>query len=204
MKTIDMTGKRFGRLLVLSRAENTPKGWAQWLCRCDCGNEKVIVGTSLTRKRPTQSCGCRHRDVCIERSTKHGHATQGISPTYHSWSSMVARCTNPNNARYASYMGRGITVDPRWLEFETFLADMGEKPDGTSLGRIDNNKGYYPKNCRWETQKQQQRNRRNNRILELDGVSRTVAEWAEHLGVPVQRLHNRLHYGWSVKRTLSP
>ncbi len=100
-------------------------------------------------------------------------------------------------------MARGITVeDPRWLKFEEFLADMGEKPPNMSLGRIDNDKGYCLANCRWETVQQQARNKRSNRILELDGVRRPVVEWAEHLGIPEQTIHNRLYLEWPTEKIL--
>lgn len=204
MNPIDMTGEQLGYWTVIERAANDGHGNTCWRCRCKCGAEKVVVGTVLRDGR-SQSCGCLKRETTVERSTKHGHATAGvISPTYHSWASMVARCTNPNNKRNARYMARGITVCDRWLVFANFLSDMGEKPGGTSLGRVDNNKGYCPENCRWETTVQQARNRVNNRILEFNGESHTVTEWAIHLGVPVQRPYNRLHLGWPTERVLTP
>ena len=121
--------------------------------------KKVIVGIVL-RDRRSRSCGCLHRETCIARSTKHGHATNGISPTYHTWASMLARCDNPKNSRQPDWGGRGITVCDRWRNFRNFLADMGKEPLRRSIDRIDNDGNYEPGNCRWATTKQQRQNRR--------------------------------------------
>jgi hypothetical protein len=115
---------------------------------------------------------------------------------------MVQRCTSPNNQNYAQYGGRGVTVCDQWLTFANFLADMGDRPEGKTLDRIDNSKGYEPGNCRWATRKEQQRNRRSNRLLTHAGQTKTMAQWAEDLGVPYTRLQGRLKMGWSVDRVL--
>jgi hypothetical protein len=201
-RTIDITGQRFGRWNVLSRARNTPKGQAQWLCRCDCGTESILAGATL-RTGHSRSCGCLKREMNIKRSTKHGHATNGISPTYHSWNGMLSRCTNPSHHSYADYGERGIDVCPRWFQFQNFLADMGEKPHGTSLERKDNSLGYSPENCYWATATQQARNKRNNRILSLNGESHTLAEWAERLAMHPATLSDRLQRGWSDEKAIT-
>lgn len=159
MKAVNLVGQQFGRWTVISREPNTKQGWSTWLCHCECGNKKTLVGTVLTQGK-SRSCGCLHREMCIERSTKHGHATNGISPTYHSWASMLARCNNPNNTSYPDWGGRGIGVCERWSDFRNFLLDMGEKPPNTSIDRINNDGNYEPSNCRWATAIQQRRNRR--------------------------------------------
>ncbi len=133
----------------------------------------------------------------------HGHATNGISPTYHSWAGMTARCTNEGHRNYALYGGRGITVCDRWLSFPNFLADMGEKPRGLSLDRIDGNGNYEPSNCRWATATEQARNRSNTRTLTLNGETRPLAEWAERTGIHPATLSDRVHHGWTDERALT-
>lgn len=138
-------------------------------------------------------------------NTRHGHASRGRkTPTYLAWESMIRRCEMPSQESYPLYGGRGIKVCTRWHDFAAFLADVGEKPAGMSLDRIDGSRGYEPGNCRWATMKQQQRNRRGNRFLEHCGERLTVAEWAERVGVPSATIRSRIdRYGWTVERALT-
>jgi len=130
---------------------------------------------------------------------KHGmHETK----TYFVWRSMKARCSNPNNPYYCRYGGRGIEVCKKWNEFKGFLDDMGEKPDGLTIDRINNDKGYSKENCKWSTWKEQQRNRCSNTLLTLDGISRPVSEWAEMYGLHNNTMYGRLKRGWSHKKTI--
>jgi hypothetical protein len=155
----DIEGKRFGRLVAQIRVGRDRWGSFIWLCKCDCGNIEEIIGHYLWTGE-TQSCGCLHTDVRIEIGK--ANKTHGMTktPTYVSWNSMITRCTNINHKFYKHYGGRGITVCVSWLLFENFFADMGERPEGLTLDRRDNDKGYYKENCRWATQSQQVSNRR--------------------------------------------
>jgi hypothetical protein len=202
MQMLDLTSLTFGRWTVLSRSANTQQGQARWLCRCECGTESVLTG-SVLRGQVSRSCGCLKSERTIERNTKHGHATGGISKTYHSWAGMVARCTNPKHRSFSGYQGRGITVCERWKTFDNFLADMGEKPEGTSLERRDNDAGYTPENCVWATNHEQAINKRNNNVLEHDGRSMTAGEWATFLHMHPATLSDRLKRGWSVESALT-
>lgn len=152
---IDITGQRFERLLVLSPHHRTKSGNISWLCRCDCGAEIVVYRSSDLRKGKTKSCGCFSRWV---NSFLHATHRQTYSRTWMSWSTMTARCRSKRNKNYG---GRGITVCQRWLKFENFVADMGERPPGTSLDRINNDGNYEPSNCRWATRQQQRANQRS-------------------------------------------
>ncbi len=150
---VDMVGRRCGRLVVFRKSEViNSKGELYWVCLCDCGAEVVVNGCRL-RNGNTRSCGCVRSDA------KKTHGMTG-NATYRSWNHMKQRCYNSNNHAYYRYGGRGIKVCERWDSFESFFVDMGERPSGTSIGRLDNNCDYAPGNCRWETPKQQANNRR--------------------------------------------
>ncbi len=127
---------------------------------------------------------------------RHGHYKNGKpSPTYTSWRKMRERCNNKNDISYHNYGGRGISYDPRWEDFKNFLEDMGERPEETSLDRIDSNKDYCKNNCRWSSRKEQMRNTRNVRVLEISGKEKTMVEWSEESGVPLKTLWKRVDYG---------
>ena len=160
------SGQIFGHLKVLADL-GVAGGNRTYLCLCECGKEKKVLASNLVRGR-TRSCGCKRSKYVSEKMRKHGHAqTAGRrpSPTYSSWGSMLNRCTNPANHSYKMYGGRGILVCERWLDFENFLADMGEKPaKGMSIERLDVNGNYEPGNCVWATPKIQARNTRRSRL----------------------------------------
>lgn len=160
-RLVDLTGQSFNRWTVVARAENSKAGQTRWLCRCVCGNEAIVQAAAL-KDRHSQSCGCLKVETTIKRFTTHGHGSaSGVSPTYNSWVGMIARCTSPTHKSYARYGGRGIKVCKRWLDsFENFLTDMGERPDGLSIDRIDVNGNYTLKNCRWATATEQAREKR--------------------------------------------
>lgn len=134
----------------------------------------------------------------------HGHHSGGKkSTTYSIWSSMKDRCLNSKHRRYARYGGRGIRVCDRWLSFESFLLDMGERPKGLSLERIDNDGDYQPGNCRWATNQEQSLNRRSNRRLTFNGKTQTVKEWSLELGFKKNLIKDRLRIGWTVEQALT-
>lgn len=197
MRMIDIIGMNFHRWLVLSRAENDPVGKAQFLCRCECGTEKVLHGI-LLRRGVSKSCGCLKLEMLSKRQKTHGHtANKTMSPTYHSWAGMIARCTNPKHIAYKTYGAVGVTVCERWLTFSNFLEDMGEKPPRMSIDRIDVHGNYEPCNCRWATAQEQARNKTNNAMLTANGETRCMQEWAELLGVHPGTIAHRIRSGWS-------
>lgn len=192
-----MSATRFGRLEIIAQAERR-NGQRYVLCRCDCGTEKEIAFFSLKRGL-TQSCGC-YRKEKGPGNKRHGlHASR----TYKTWLSMRQRCLNPNNPAYKNYGGRGITIDPSWDVFEQFLADMGEVPDGMTIERKDNDKGYGPDNCVWADRKTQSRNTRKCRQITYNNETKTLGEWADQYGINRQTLGKRLDTGWSMERALT-
>jgi hypothetical protein len=155
-----LEGARFGKLQVLNFHSGGKS--SKWLCVCDCGNTKIVTGTALV-KGYTKSCGC----IRVARMTKHGKSS---TTEYRTWLHMIQRCTNSNNQSWKDYGGRGIRVSERLKDFENFLKDIGERPEGTSLDRINNNGNYEPSNCRWSTRKEQANNTRKRKVI-------LVEEW---------------------------
>ncbi len=156
-------GQRFGRLTVLRRVTSDYYGRRRWACRCVCGNMAFPTACALNSGR-TRSCGCLMLESVSRNGSRratHGHMrTLAPSPTYISWQAMRNRCRNRRYHQFGLYGGRGITICHQWDSFQQFLSDMGERPLGKSLDRIDNDSGYYPGNCRWATPLQQTLNRR--------------------------------------------
>lgn len=201
-KISDIAGRRFGRLLVLSRHGTSPDRHITWLCRCDCGSQKVISGNSI-RSGLTTSCGCYLNEVIKRgdnKSSTHGMTSTG---TYRSWNSMLNRCLNTQAPDYERYGGRGISVCQEWLVFEKFHADMGDRPIGMTIDRKDVNGNYTAKNCKWSDRKDQQRNRRSNVLLSFQGQVKCAAEWAEITGLTVKVIYDRTRAGWSAEKTLT-
>lgn len=197
----DLTGQRFERLVAIRFVE-TRSEKSYWLWRCDCGIEKVIYNQSVKLGR-SRSCGCLCRERTSAAKTIHGAWRNGKETGAHlSWRNMIDRCYRPKNPRFDIYGGRGIEVCPAWHDFRAFLKDMGERPLGLTLERLNTNNDYSPSNCKWSTQKDQQNNRCNNHRLIIDGVSKTVAQWAEVSPISVTTIYARLYAGWSAKRSV--
>jgi len=155
-----------------------------------------------------KSCGCKTGEMIAKANTVHGHTwAGGRSPTNHSYKTMKSRSTNPNDPNYSEYGGRGIWVCDQWLGengFVQFLKDMGERPEGTTLDRIDVNGGYCPENCRWADAQTQQGNRRNNIMVKIDGKSVCLAEAARIVGINENTLYGRvIRKGWPIDLALS-
>lgn len=125
------------------------------------------------------------------------------TPTYRTWNHMLQRCLNPNNDRWKDYGGRGIKVCKRWLKFKYFLRDMKERPDNTSIDRIDNNGDYNLTNCKWSTRKEQMNNKKDNHYIIFNGVKKTLQQWAELIGIKKNTLCYRFKRGWSIERALT-
>lgn len=164
---LNLTGQKFGRLTVLHACGFDPRKNSLWRVHCHCGGEVIVKGYRL-RFGETRSCGCLQRESARKtgaRNTTHGHRIHDVrSPTYESWSGMLARCYRMTHKRYADYGGRGIAVCPGWRQsFVKFIRDMGERPSGLTLDRKDNDGNYEPGNCRWATPRQQRHNRRDSK-----------------------------------------
>ena len=194
----DLLGQRFGRLTAIEEAGKDKHGSILWRCKCDCGNECVVVGYSL-RRGDSKSCGCLQRELARQRHETHGDAKTRL---YKAYDGIKYRCLNKNAKAYPRYGGRGITMCDEWLEsFEAFRdwAVSNGYRDDLTIDRIDVNGNYEPNNCRWVSMKVQQRNRRNNSTYK----GKCISEWAEITGIKKVTIQHRLYMGWSWERAIS-
>lgn len=182
----DLTGQRFGRLTAVEYLGNS-----KWNCRCECGGNATCY-TSNLRKGNSTSCGCKRH----ETNFRHGMSQTKLHQV---WRVMRQRCNNPKDPSFHNYGGRGIKVCERWKSFSVFVADMGLRPEGYDIDRIDNDGDYSPENCRWVTRTVNLNNRRNNHNLTWRGETRSLAAWARVLGINERTLTNRIKRGWSVE-----
>lgn len=192
-----MVNKKFGEALVIERAtKNGPGTGAFWKCLCECGKYFVASGTDL-RRGATKTCGCsRLRNL---RGRTHGKSN---SRAYRIWSGMMTRCFNSGRASFKNYGGRGITVSPEWREFEGFYRDMGDPPAGHSIDRIDNDGNYGPKNCRWATRVQQNRNTSSNVWITIGAERRILSDWCRIRGLNISTVKTRVKSGQSWEQAL--
>lgn len=201
----DITGQRFGKLVVLRASHKDKRNEWHWLCLCDCGKEKVVSGNKL-RSGNTKSCGCVQDEV---RRSGILHRSHGMtnSKLYIAWCNMKSRCYNTGNIEYNSYGGRGISVCAEWKSsFESFMnwaLGSGYK-DGLTIDRIDVNGNYCPENCRWSTDAEQRLNTRRNHLLTAHGKTMTIKEWSDLTGIKYDTIRNRIVlYGWTPEDAVS-
>ena len=188
----DITGQRFGRLVVIRRYGTNNDKRATWLCQCDCGNTVVVSGKQL-RQGYTKSCGCLNRESATDRivsfNYKHGGSHTKL---FHVWGGMRCRCNNPHAINYKDYGGRGIRVCEEWDDFEAFRnwAEANGYSEELTIDRIDFNGNYEPSNCRWIPLKDQAANRRSSRLFTVDGDTRCLSHWSLVVGLERSTLGN--------------
>lgn len=196
-KPIDLTNSRFGRLTALTYA-----GESRWICLCDCGNSTTVRTPELKRGR-TQSCGCIHREIVKSGVCRRTHG-MASTPEYRSWTSMIRRCTDPTAFGYHRYGGRGITVCERWLHsFPAFFEDMGSRPAGTSIDRLENDGNYELGNCRWATRAEQNANTSTAILVTVNGKTQPVGAWARELGVSSRAIFYRIRIWGNTEKVIT-
>lgn len=195
-KIVDLVGKKFNLLTVLKYSHGNEKHQSYWDCVCDCGNNTKVRGSNL-KGNSTKSCGCLQK----EKITKHGNCN---TPSYYAWVGMLQRCTNKKSRAYGNYGGRGITVCDKWINFKGFYEDMGEKPEGLSLDRKNNNGNYCKDNCKWSTPKEQANNRRSNINITYKGKTQNITKWEKECGFKRGILHQRIMvYKWDIEKSFN-
>lgn len=193
----EMVGKRFDKIVVVGLKPS--KRRTLCICKCDCGNE-IIKSPGNIRQNERVSCGCQPT-----RFTNRDNHGKSKGPTYSSWMAMKRRCYGKNTILYYRYGGRGIAVCDRWKDsFPNFLEDMGERPKGMTIHRIDNDLGYFKENCRWATNEEQKNSTSKTRFLTFNGETLNITQWAKRLGLSRDKIYARLdQLGWSVEKALS-
>lgn len=203
--TRDITGKKFGRLVVVRATDRRVNRSIVWECLCECGALTEATSGRL-RTGDKRSCGCLATEVLTARNKIGKPNSVYRTPEYRTWVSMIQRCTNKNGPSYSNYGGRGIRVCDRWMDsFHSFFEDMGVRPsDKHSIDRIDNGGNYEPGNCRWATAREQCRNSRQAFLITAFGVTKPAGDWADDLGVDSVVLRCRIRrYGWSPEKAVT-
>lgn len=206
----DISGQRFGRLVAISYQGSDKFRRAVWLCKCDCGKEKMVVYEGL-KKGSTKSCGCLHDEVSKKRmaefATKHGGSGERL---YWVWYHMKERCEKERAYAYSDYGGRGIKVCPEWHDYAAFRKwalengyDATAKSHYCTIDRIDVNGDYCPENCRWVDSEVQNNNRRDNVRYDFQGQSKTIPQWAKEYGISKKTVYTRVYRGWSIGDALT-
>lgn len=202
-KRRNLIGEKFGRLEVISEAGSSKQGRRLWKCKCTCGNV-TILNTNVLTSGTTKSCGCFRGEAVRDRMRTHG---MSHSRLFSIWSAMKQRCYNKNFHQYKHYGGRGVTICDKWLNnFKAFYdwAMANGYAEDLTIDRKDNDKGYSPDNCRWITNKEQQNNKRTNRVLTLNGETHTASEWSEIIGISRKLIEDRVvRLGWSDEKALT-
>ncbi len=200
-KLIDITGKRFGMLVVVD-GPFMKNHKAYWECQCDCGSVPKRIISHCLRYGESKSCGCLVAKAMRKVATTHGMSSL---PEYKIWKNIITRCTNPKSKSYARYGAVGIGVCKEWRDdFASFYKSMGCRPSTIhSIERIDNSKGYCPNNCKWGTDAEQRRNKSTNHMIEHNGLRLCIADWSAKTGLHKNTIRNRLILGWSVAKTLT-
>jgi hypothetical protein len=195
---LDLTGQKFNRLQVVRRLGNNKFKKTQWLCRCDCGNEVVVIGQNLVGGI-SKSCSCLQKEKVSKLNRTHGYAGEwgNRATEYSIWANMKTRCTNPKSNHWHLYGGKGVKVCEQWMHsFEQFLKDMGNRPSKEySIDRISPDGDYEPSNCRWATAKEQTRNKSANVWLEVNGIRMVQADWARRWGITGALLKQHIRNG---------
>jgi hypothetical protein len=203
MPVLDMTGQKFGRLLVVARCDNSPEGKARWICHCDCGEKTKTSGGNL-RNGHSKSCGCLKKQTTREKFRTHGASE---TREHAIWLTMINRCHLPTSTSFYKYGARGITVCERWrTSFENFIADMGWRPTNDhSIDRIDNNGDYEPRNCRWATRLEQANNTRMTRHVKFRGVEMPLMDALRlsRSNVHPRTAFARIEAGWDIDLALT-
>ena len=207
MDRADLSGRRFGRLLVIR--ELSPSRPRRCLCRCDCGNTVTPTRDNL-KNGHTRSCGCLRSDKSVREAIGRARTTHGLTnthPLYRLWAGIRTRCRNPNATGYDRYGGRGITICAEWDDFPAFVRDVGERPSPQhTLDRINQNGNYEPGNVRWATPEEQAGNRRDNHIVTYLGQPMPLRKVCRVSGTRVSRrtIKRRLERGWPLEDALLP
>ena len=202
MRVKDKTGQKFGRWTVIEFVGIHKSRYSLWKCKCDCGNVSILLSSKLTGGK-SKSCGCLRNELSSKRKTIHGQSNKGkVTRAYMSWGSMITRCYNQNYHGYKNYGGRNIFVCDQWHNFTVFFRDMGNPSPNKTLERIDNNKGYFPENCKWATKTEQALNRRNNHWITINGERKTLSQWGRNSCIPLKTIFSRIKLGWDYEKAI--